>query len=72
MIRVTYSAMHIISLSPHLHTPFPPFSPSLISLTVSVDVKHHAYLKEKSTTAKEHCDLSVFLFMLAICYDNNK
>ena len=35
--------IHIISLSPHLHTPFPPFSPSLISLTVSVDVKHHVY-----------------------------
>ena len=30
------------SLSPHLHTP-PPFSPSLISLVVSVDVKHHVY-----------------------------
>ena len=27
--------------SPHLHTPF---SPSLISFTVSVDVKHHVYL----------------------------
>ena len=25
-------------------TPFPPFSPSLISLMVSVDVKHHVYL----------------------------
>ena len=24
--------------------PFPPFSPSLISLMVSVDVKHHVYL----------------------------
>ena len=31
---------YIISLSPHLHTPF---SPSLISLMVSVDVKHHVY-----------------------------
>ena len=28
----------------HLHAPFPPFSPSLISLMVSVDVKHHVYL----------------------------
>ena len=35
---------HIISLLPHLHTLFPPFSPSLISLVVSVDVKHHVYL----------------------------
>ena len=25
-------------------TPLPPFSPSLISLMVSVDVKHHVYL----------------------------
>ena len=32
--------MYIISLFPHLHTPF---SPSLISLMVSVDVKHHVY-----------------------------
>ena len=30
-------------LYPHLHT-LPPFSPSLISLMVSVDVKHHVYL----------------------------
>ena len=28
----------------HLHTPFAHFSPSLISLMVSVDVKHHVYL----------------------------
>ena len=34
---------YMISLFPHLHTHFPPFSPSLISLMVSVDVKHHAY-----------------------------
>ena len=38
------SDRYIISLSPHLHTPFPPFCPSLISLMVSVDVKHHVYL----------------------------
>ena len=35
------SDRYIISLSPHLHNPF---SPSLISRTVSVDVKHHVYL----------------------------
>ena len=38
---------YIISLSPNLHSPFSPsptFSPSLISLTVSVDVKHNVYL----------------------------
>ena len=33
-----------IGSSPHLHAPFPTFSPSLISLMVSVDVKHHVYL----------------------------
>ena len=39
---------YIISLFPHLHTPPPPPppppSPSLISLMVSVDVKHHVYI----------------------------
>ena len=35
------SDRYIISLSSHLHTPF---SPPLISRTVSVDVKHHVYL----------------------------
>ena len=35
----------VISLFLHLHTPFPSFSPSLISgLVVSVDVIHHVYL----------------------------
>ena len=41
------SDRYIISLSPHLHTPFPHFSPSLVSRTVSVDVKHHVYLTLK-------------------------
>ena len=36
------SNRYIISLFPHLHIP-PPFSLSLISLMVSVDVKHHVY-----------------------------
>ena len=35
------SDRYIISFSPQLHNPFPP---SLISRTVSVDVKHHVYL----------------------------
>ena len=35
------SDRYIISVFPNLHTPF---SPSLISLMVSVDVKHHVYL----------------------------
>ena len=38
------SDRYIISLFPHLYTPFPPFSPSLISLMVSVDFKHDVYL----------------------------
>ena len=37
------SDRYIVFLFPHLHTPFRPFSPSLISLMVSVDVKHHVY-----------------------------
>ena len=41
----TYLSPASISLSPpYLHTPSPPLSPSLISLMVSVDVKHHVYL----------------------------
>ena len=36
------SDRYIISLFPYLHNP-PPFSPSLISLMVSVDVKHNVY-----------------------------
>ena len=35
---------YIICLFPHLHTPFLHFSPFLISLVVSVDVKHQVYL----------------------------
>ena len=52
------SNRHIISLSPHLHTPF---SPSLTSLMVSVDAKHHIYLltpalkqKDKSPNTETH------------------
>ena len=39
----TYKYRYIISLFHHLHTPFPSFSPSLISLRVAVDVTHHVY-----------------------------
>ena len=35
----------------HLHTPFLSFSPSLISLVVSVDVKHHVYLLQNKARA---------------------
>ena len=38
------SNRHMVSLFPHLHTLFPSFSPSLISLMISVDVKHHVHL----------------------------
>ena len=47
------SDRYIISLFPHLHTPFPPFSPSLISLMFFVDVKHHVYLLQSMTWS--HC-----------------
>ena len=42
----------MISLFPHLHTPFP-ISPSLISLMVYVDDKHHVYLL---TSPPGRCD----------------
>ena len=38
------SQARILSLFPYFHIPFPSFSPSLISLMVSVDVKHNVYL----------------------------
>ena len=38
------SDRYIISLFPHLHTPFPLLPVPNKPLTVSVDVKHHAYL----------------------------
>ena len=44
LMVTVYSDRYIISLSSHLRTPFPTFSQSLISRTVSVDVKHHVYL----------------------------
>ena len=43
-IILVVTVRYIISLFPHLHTPFPPFSPFLIILMVYVDVKHHVYL----------------------------
>ena len=44
LVTVVCSDRYII-FSPHLHTPSPPPLPlSLISRTVSVDVKHHVYL----------------------------
>ena len=45
LVVTVYSDRYIVSLSLHLQAPFPPFSPSLISLMVSVDVKHHVYLR---------------------------
>ena len=39
--REAGSLARVYSLFPHLHTPF---SPSLISLVVCMDVKHHVYL----------------------------
>ena len=42
------SDRYVISLSPHLHTPF---SPSLLSRTVPVDIKHHVYFPSCESTA---------------------
>ena len=44
LVETVCSDRYIISLSPHLHTPFLQFAPSLISLMVYVDVRHHVYL----------------------------
>ena len=46
------SDRYILSLFPHLHTPSP-FSPSLISLMVSVDVKHHVYQRASTRKATD-------------------
>ena len=63
------SDRYIISLSPHLHTPFPPFSLSLISHTVSADIKHHVYLlslfRHLMTSNARYRDS-----VLAICVEN--
>ena len=51
-------AIGIYSLSsPTSIPPFPPFSPSLISLMVSVDVKHHVYYRYLLQWAR--CDIHV-------------
>ena len=43
--QFVFSTMaYTVSLFPPLPYPFTPFSPSLINLVVSVDVKHHVYL----------------------------
>ena len=44
------SDRYILSLFPHLHTPSP-VSPSLISLMVSVEVKHHVYQRASTHTS---------------------
>ena len=41
MLQIAAPLVSSVSLSHHLHTPFSLF---LISLMVSVDVKHHVYL----------------------------
>ena len=54
------SDRYIISLFPHLHNPLPPFSPSLINLMVSVDIKHHVYLLiwgKRGSVFTEQCTL---------------
>ena len=46
MTRLVLFELFVTNLLLFERTPFPPFSPSLISRTVSVDVKHHVYLFE--------------------------
>ena len=52
------SDRYIISLSPHLHTPF---SLSLINFMVSVDVKYHVYLLTVRIQYNQHFCESHFL-----------
>ena len=59
------SDRYISSLSLHLHTPFPPFSPSLISRMVSVDVKHQVYC-EHSGRCRAH-DKCALLLLTSHC-----
>ena len=48
------SDRYILSLSlPHLHTPSPFSAPSLISLMVSVEVKHHVYQRASTRKATD-------------------
>ena len=44
-IIAVFTAIDYLIGYTHRHTPFPPFSPSLISLMVSVDAKHHIDMK---------------------------
>ena len=69
------SDRYIISFSPHLHTPIPPFSLPLISLMVSVDVKHHVYLLKKQAWRQRKCaNISICrlcLVVLSTSIENN-
>ena len=60
------SDRYIISLSPHLHPP-PPlnFSPSLISLMVSVDVKHRAYVLRLRVLGQNQLSRDGFFFFFS-------
>ena len=64
------SDRYIISLSPHLHTP-PLFTPSLISLMVSVDVKHHVYV-ESHASAVSLLESRDYRHIKAINNNNNR
>ena len=61
---------YIISLSPHLHTP--PFSPSLISRTVSVDVKRHVYLLYRNKSQHRKLTLEKKILPPFLQYGKNK
>ena len=66
------SDRYIISPFPHLHTPSP-FSPALIRLVVSVDVKHHVYLltvhcDTATTSYVQSRDTATRFICLSTCY----
>ena len=63
LVVTVYRQVYNLSLSPHLRTPF---SPSLISLMVSVDVKHHVYLLTKLAILLELDRLSFRQYFAAV------
>ena len=74
------SDRYMVFLSSHLRTPSPPFTPlppSLISLMVSVDVKHHVYLLiQQLLFSRDFCvrwKMIVFFFVffnnLSLCFN---
>ena len=63
-------SLHLTFLPPPY--PFPSFSPSLISLTVSVDVKHHVYFGGLVYDSMVLCVASTTMGHLWVCLEHEK